>query len=54
MNPALQFDKLLPLLLRWPVADGILAQAEFAERGAEPIHLRAVRVILGEEALLEE
>ena len=44
----------LPLFLRRPVADGFLAQAEFAELGAEAVHFRAVRVILGEEAFLEK
>ena len=44
----------LPFLLRRAVADGFLAQAELAELGAEAVHLWAVRVILGEEALFEK
>ena len=54
MSPALQFQKLLPFLLRRPVADGLLSESELAEFRAEAIHFRAVRVILGEEAFLEE
>ena len=45
---------LLPLFLRRPVADGFLAKAELAQLGAEAVHLRAVRVILGEEAFFEK
>ena len=37
-----------------PIADGFLAEAEFAELGAEAVHLRAVRVVLGEKALFEK
>ncbi|MCX6880210.1 MAG: hypothetical protein NTW21_41360 [Verrucomicrobia bacterium] len=43
-----------PLFLRRSVADGFLAEVEFAELGAETVHLAAVRVVLGEEALLEK
>lgn len=44
----------LPFFLRRPVADGFLPEAELAELGAETVHLRAVRMILGEEAFFEE
>lgn len=44
----------LPFFLRWAVADGFLAEAELAELGAEAVHFRAVRVVLGEEAFFEK
>jgi hypothetical protein len=44
----------IPFFLRWPVTDGFLAQAELAELGAEAVHLRAVRVVFGEEAFFEK
>ena len=34
--------------------DGFLAEAEFAELGAEAVHLRSIRLVLGEGAFLEE
>jgi hypothetical protein len=36
------------------IADGFLAEAEFAEFCADAVHLRPLRVILGEEAFLQE
>ncbi len=54
MNPALQFQKRLPLFLRRSVADGFLAQAEFAELGAVAVHFCPFRVVLGQEAFPEE
>lgn len=47
-------DPGIPNFLRRPVSDGFLSEAEFAEPGAEAVHLRAFRVILGKEAFLEE
>ncbi len=48
------YRKSLPLFLRWPVADGFLAEAEFAKLVAEAVHFRAVRVVFCEETFFEE
>ena len=45
---------LLTLFLRRSVTAGFLAQAKFTELGAEAVHFRAVRVILGEEAFFKK
>ena len=44
----------LPFLLCRAVADGFLAEAEFAEFRRKARHLGAIVVVLGEEALFEE
>ena len=44
----------LPLLLSGAVADGLLTETEFPELGAQAIHFRPIRVVLGEEAFCEK
>lgn len=43
-----------PLFVRRPVADGLLADAEFAELGAVEVHFQTRRVVFGQESLLEK